>query len=93
MHEPPAATPASPAPLGRRGLVAAGAALLAGLLARATGRAEAQANSSLSLNQTNNSTDVTELRYNGTPNNRPTLVVRNPSYDGIQSVASCRILW
>ncbi len=73
--------------LKRRGLVTAGVALLGGLLAKATGRVEAQSNPSWLLNSINSSTGATELDYNGAPGN-PTLVIRNPSNDGIQSVAS-----
>jgi hypothetical protein len=56
-------------------------------MAKATGRVEAQTNQPWYLSQVNASTQATELVYNGSPGN-PTLVVRNPSNDGIQSIAS-----
>ncbi|HEY7065846.1 MAG TPA: hypothetical protein VII06_30505 [Chloroflexota bacterium] len=74
-------------PLKRRGLMAGLAALATGALAKAAPRVEAQTNPSWLLNQVNSSTGATELDYNGSPGN-PTLVIRNPSNDGIQSVAS-----
>jgi hypothetical protein len=82
----PPSTPPTHGPLRRRGLVAAGAALLAALLAKAATRVEAQT-AALVLNQQNLSTGATELNYNGTPGT-PTLVIRNPAADAIQGLAS-----
>src|SRR5262249_3588403 len=72
----------------RRGLIASLAAFAMGVLAKSATPVEAQSNPSLQLNQTNNSTSPTELAYNGAPGTNPTLLVRNPGFDGIQSVAS-----
>jgi len=69
----------------RRGLIASLAALALGMLAKSATSVEAQSNPSLQLNQTNSSTGSTELNYNGQPGSNATLVVRNPSFDGIQS--------